>query len=113
MEKNIFQQIIDKEMPVDIIFEDEFSMAFHDVNPQAPVHVLIIPKQSMAKLIDAKESDQALLGHLLLVVTRVAKQLGVADNFRTVINNGTGALQSVFHLHLHLLAGRPLHWPPG
>ena len=77
------------------------------------MHVLVVPKKSMAKLIDAQANDQQLLGHLMLVVNKVAAQLGVSENFRLVVNNGADAGQSVFHLHLHILAGRPLHWPPG
>lgn len=113
MEKTIFQKIIDKEIPANVVYEDELCIAFHDVNPQAPVHVLIVPKHPLERLVDAKESDQSLIGHLMLTVNRVAEQLGVSDHFRVVINNGAEAGQSVFHLHVHLLAGRPLHWPPG
>lgn len=110
---SIFGKIIKREIPADIVYEDELCLAFRDVNPQAPTHVLIIPKQEMARLADAKAGDQALLGHLLLAANKIARQLGVEDAFRLVVNNGAGAGQSVFHLHLHLLAGRPFHWPPG
>jgi histidine triad (HIT) family protein len=109
----IFGKIIKREIPADIVYEDDLCLAFSDVNPQAPIHVLIIPKQEMARLADAKAQDQALLGHLLLAANKIALQLGVEDAFRLVVNNGADAGQSVFHLHLHLLAGRPLHWPPG
>ena len=109
----IFGKIIGREIPADIIYQDEWCLAFRDVNPQAPTHVLIIPRKEIARLADAGQEDQALLGHLLLAANKVARQLGVDGAFRLVVNNGAGAGQSVFHLHLHLLAGRPFHWPPG
>ncbi|MDP1537959.1 MAG: histidine triad nucleotide-binding protein [Burkholderiales bacterium] len=109
----IFGKIIRREIPADIIYEDDQCLAFRDVNPQAPTHVLVIPKQEIPRLADAQSEDQALLGHLLLVAGEVARQLGVSDAYRLVVNNGADAGQSVFHLHLHILAGRPLHWPPG
>lgn len=109
----IFGRIINREIPAKIIYEDELCLAFHDVNPQAPTHVLVIPKKEIPRLVDAQPDDQALLGHLLLAAGKVARQLGVDDACRLVVNNGAGAGQSVFHLHLHILAGRPLHWPPG
>jgi len=109
----LFSKIIKREIPADIVYEDELCLAFRDINPQAPTHVLIIPKQEIAKLADAKAADQALLGHLLLAANKIARQLGVENAFRLVVNNGADAGQSVFHLHVHLLAGRPFHWPPG
>lgn len=109
----IFGKIIQREIPADIVYEDELCLAFRDVNPQAPTHVLVIPKREIPRLADAGDADQALLGHLMLAAGRVARQLGVGDAFRLVVNNGADAGQSVFHLHLHILAGRPLHWPPG
>lgn len=109
----IFAKIIRREIPADIVYEDDLCLAFRDVNPQAPTHVLVIPKQSIPRLADAGDADQALLGHLLLAAGKVARQLGVGDAFRLIVNNGADAGQSVFHLHLHILAGRPLHWPPG
>lgn len=109
----IFGKIIRREIPADIVYEDDQCLAFRDVNPQAPTHVLVIPKQAIPRLADAQSEDQALLGHLLLVAGKVARQLGVSDAYRLVVNNGADAGQSVFHLHLHILAGRPLHWPPG
>lgn len=109
----IFGKIIKREIPAEIVYEDELCLAFRDVNPQAPTHVLIIPRKEMARLADAGQEDQALLGHLMLAASKVARQLGVDDAFRLVVNNGASAGQSVFHLHLHLLAGRPFHWPPG
>jgi histidine triad (HIT) family protein len=109
----LFSKIIAREIPADIVYEDEMCLAFRDINPQAPVHVLLIPKQEIPKLADAAAPDQALLGHMMLAAGKVARQLGVGDAFRLVINNGAEAGQTVFHLHLHILAGRPLHWPPG
>ena len=113
MPDTIFSKIIAREIPADIVYEDELCLAFQDANPQAPVHILIIPKQPLAKVADAAAHDQALLGHLLLKAGEIARSLGCEENFRLVINNGEKAGQSVFHLHLHLLAGRPLNWPPG
>lgn len=109
---SIFQKIIDREIPADIVYEDEQALAFRDIHPQAPVHVLVIPKRPIASLGQAQEQDAALLGHLLLVAGRVARAEGLAD-FRVVTNSGVGAGQSVFHLHLHVLGGRRLGWPPG
>lgn len=112
MSNTIFGKIINREIPADIIYEDDQALAFRDVNPQAPVHFLVIPKKPIAKLSDAEESDQALLGHLLLVANKVAKQEGLQD-FRLNVNNGAGASQTVFHLHIHVLGGRSFSWPPG
>jgi histidine triad (HIT) family protein len=109
----LFSKIIAREIPADIVYEDEHCLAFRDINPQAPTHVLLVPRQELPRLADAGAADQAMLGHLLLVAGKVARQLGVADAFRLVVNNGAAAGQTVFHLHLHILAGRPLHWPPG
>ena len=113
MSETIFRKIINREIPADVVYEDELSFAFRDINPQAPVHVLIIPKKPMPKLTDAVISDQELLGHLMLVANKVADMEGVADAFRLVLNNGAGAGQEVMHMHLHLLAGRSFTWPPG
>jgi histidine triad (HIT) family protein len=109
----IFSKIIAREIPADIVYEDELCLAFRDINPQAPTHVLIIPKKEIPRLCDAKPEDQALLGHLMLVAGQVAKQLGVGEAFRVVLNNGAEAGQSVFHVHLHVLGGRGFRWPPG
>lgn len=110
----IFAKIIRKEIPARIVFESERVLAFHDVNPQAPVHILIIPKRPLADLASAGESDRELLGELLLTATKIAGEQGLSrGGFRVVINNGEGAGQSVFHLHLHLLGGRAMNWPPG
>ena len=109
----LFSRIIAHEIPADIVYEDDLCLAFRDINPQAPTHVLVIPKKEIPRLADAQAEDQALLGHLLLAAGKIARQLGVEDAFRLAVNNGAQAGQSVFHLHLHLLAGRPFHWPPG
>ena len=114
MSETIFSKIINKQIPADIVYEDDLSLAFRDINPQAPVHILIIPKKnSIATLGDAEVSDQELLGHLMLVANKVAVKEGVADAFRLVLNNGAGAGQEVMHMHFHLLAGRSFTWPPG
>jgi histidine triad (HIT) family protein len=109
----LFGKIIRGELRADIVYEDELCMAIRDINPQAPTHVLIIPRKEIPRLSDAASSDQALLGHLMLAAGKVAHSLGVGEAFRLVVNNGAEAGQSVFHLHLHLLAGRTMHWPPG
>ena len=109
----IFKKIINKEIPADIVYENDSILCFKDINPIAPIHLLIIPKKQIAKIADAEESDQDILGHLMLVAGNVARQLGVEEAFRLVVNNGEGAQQSVFHLHIHLLAGRQFNWPPG
>jgi len=113
MSETIFTKIINREIPADIIYEDDRSLAFRDINPQAPVHLLIIPKKPLQNLNEAAAADQELLGHLMLVANKVAVKEGVADAFRLVLNNGAGAGQEVFHIHFHLLAGRSLTWPPG
>jgi histidine triad (HIT) family protein len=109
----IFGKIIRREMAADIVYEDEHCVAIRDINPQAPTHVLLIPRKEIRMLSSARSGDQALLGHLMLAACTVASQLGVGDAFRVVINNGAAAGQTVFHLHLHILGGRALHWPPG
>ena len=114
MSKTIFQKIIDREIPAKLAHEDEQCIAIHDINPQAPVHVLIIPKQLIPRVGEATATDQAVLGHLLLTGAALAKQLGVAESgYRLVINNGRDGGESVPHLHVHLLGKRPLAWPPG
>ena len=113
MSDTIFQKIIDKELPADIIYEDDKSLVFRDINPVAPTHLLIIPKRQIEKISDAQKEDQALLSHLFLVAGEVARQLGIQDAFRLVVNNGEGAQQTVFHLHIHLIAERDFSWPPG
>lgn len=111
--KTIFKRIIDKEIPARIVYEDDLSIAFWDVNPQAPTHILVIPKQEIRSTAELQESDAALAGHLLLIARKVAADLGLANGYRIVINCGADGGQSVDHLHLHILAGRPLGWPPG
>ncbi len=113
MAETIFTKIINKEIPADIVYEDDQCLAFRDINPRAPVHILIIPKKAMAQLNDAESGDRELLGHIMLTVNRVAEKEGVADAYRLVLNNGAGAGQEIFHMHFHLLAGRPFSWPPG
>jgi len=109
----IFGKVIRREIPADIVYEDELCLAFRDINPQAPTHVLVIPKKEIDMLSNAKPEDEALLGHMVLAACKIARQLGVGDAFRLVVNNGAEAGQSVFHLHLHILGGRKLRWPPG
>jgi histidine triad (HIT) family protein len=106
MSDTIFGKIVSGEIPSEFIYEDEHCIAINDVNPQAPVHVLVIPKRGIPRLVDAQADDQALLGHLLLAAGNVARQLGVDEAFRLIINNGSGAGQTVYHLHLHIIAGR-------
>jgi histidine triad (HIT) family protein len=108
----IFGRILRGEIPCDQVYVDDLCLAFRDVTPQAPVHVLVIPREPIARLDAAGEEQAALLGHLLLVAARVARQEGL-QGFRTVINSGSEAGQTVFHLHVHVLGGRPLAWPPG
>ena len=105
MDKTIFQKIIEKEIPSDIIFEDELCIVIKDINPQAPIHLLIIPKKPIRKLADASNDDLEILGHLMLIVGNMSRQFNVEDAFNVVINNGEKAGQTVFHLHIHLLAG--------
>jgi len=112
-EKTVFQRIIDREIPADIVYEDDDCLAFRDINPQAPVHVLVIPRREIVSLADIEEADAPLIGHLFLVTSRIAKQLGLEDGFRTVINSGPDGGQEVPHLHIHLLGKRRLTWPPG
>ena len=113
MSKTIFQKIIKNEIPADIVYKDEQCLAFRDINPQAPMHIIIIPKKEITKISDAKLDDQNLLGHLLLKAGEIARQEGYGEGFRLVINNGEAAGQTVFHLHIHILGGRSLGWPPG
>ncbi|MEO1521692.1 MAG: histidine triad nucleotide-binding protein [Cyanobacteria bacterium J06633_2] len=112
-EDTIFGKIIRREIPADIVYEDDLALAFKDINPQAPVHVLVIPKKPIPKLADAQPDDQALLGHLLLTAKTIANQLGLEKGYRVIINTGDDGGQTVFHLHLHLLGGRALQWPAG
>jgi len=109
----LFGKIINRQIPADIVYEDELCLAFRDVNPQAPVHILLVPKQPLDMLSNAASTDQALLGHLLLAAGKITRELKIDGAFRLVINNGKEGGQAVFHLHLHILAGRKFRWPPG
>jgi histidine triad (HIT) family protein len=113
MQDNLFQKIIDRKIPADIVHEDDRCLAFRDINPQAPVHVLIIPRKVIRTHADVKPEDRELLGHLHLVASQLAEQLGIADGYRLVINCKERAGQTVPHLHMHLLGGRDFRWPPG
>lgn len=113
MAETLFSKIINREIPADIVYEDDLCLAFRDINPQAPMHILLIPKKPIEKVADATESDQTLLGYLLLKAGDIAKEQGYADAFRLVVNNGEAAGQTVFHLHIHILAGRAFSWPAG
>ncbi len=113
-ENNVFAKILRKEIPADVVHEDDQCLAFNDVAPQAPTHFLVIPKKPMVCLADAAQEDRALLGHMLWVAAELARGRGLdEDGFRVVINNGARAGQSVFHLHVHVLGGREMSWPPG
>jgi histidine triad (HIT) family protein len=115
-EKTIFQKIVDREIPAPLVYEDDLVAAFNDLNPQAPIHVLIVPKKVIPRVGEAVAEDQATLGALLLAAGKIADTLGIKDRskgFRLVINHGKDAGESVPHLHVHLLAGRDLAWPPG
>jgi|ERR1043165_2613728 histidine triad (HIT) family protein len=110
----LFCRILAGEVPADVVYQDNRALAFRDTNPQAPVHLLVIPYDHMESLDEASQRDEALLGHLLRVAARVANEQGLSESgYRTVINTGAGAGQSVFHLHLHVVGGRQLNWPPG
>lgn len=109
----IFSKIIRREIPAEIVYEDNLALAFKDINPQAPVHILVIPKQPIAQLSDAESKEHALMGHLLLTAKRVAEQAGLTNGYRIVINTGPDAGQTVYHLHLHIMGGRQMKWPPG
>lgn len=113
---SLFEKIIAREIPAEIVYEDDDALAFRDISPQAPTHILVIPKKPIPRIGEAEETDQALLGHLLLVAGQVATDLGVndpAEGFRLVINNGRNGGEAVPHLHIHLLSGRQMQWPPG
>lgn len=110
----IFCKIANKEIPAKVVLEDDEVIAFHDTNPQAPTHVLVIPKRHIVGIGHAEPEDALLLGRLLLAARRVAEQTGIAESgFRTVVNQGAHAGQTVFHLHVHVIGGRPMGWPPG
>lgn len=109
----IFGKILRKEIPCTLIYEDDQCIAFNDINPQAPVHFLVIPRKPITQLSNAEDADERLLGHLMIVARNLAKAQALEDGFRLVINDGKNGAQSVFHLHLHVLGGRQMHWPPG
>jgi histidine triad (HIT) family protein len=114
MADNIFAKIIRREIPAKIVYEDDRVLAFRDVEPKASTHVLIVPKKDIARVAEAREADEPLLGHLLTVAAEIARKEGIEETgYRLVINNGGHAGESVPHLHLHLLGGRPMDWPPG
>ena len=112
MADTIFGKIAKGEAQADIVYQDDRALVFRDLNPQAPTHLLVIPRKPLATLSEADQDDEALLGHLLLVANRAASEEGL-ENFRVVVNNGAGAGQTVFHLHIHVLGGRSFSWPPG
>jgi histidine triad (HIT) family protein len=113
MSKTLFQRIIDREIPAKIEYEDDLCIVIHDIKPEAPLHLLIIPKKAIARVGEATAADEAVLGHLLLVAGELARKLSLAKGFRIVINNGSDAGEAVPHLHVHLLAKRKMDWPPG
>ncbi len=114
MSKTLFEKIVAREVPAKIVFEDDLVLAFHDIRPQAPVHVLIVPKKPISRIAEASVEDEGILGHLLLKAAEVAKKLGVdKSGFRLVFNNGPAAGEAVPHLHCHIIGGRSLGWPPG
>ena len=113
MSKTLFEKIIAREIPAAIVYEDDSVLAFRDINPQAPVHVLIVPKKPVARIAEARTDDQQLLGYLLLQAAEVARRLDLKNGYRLVINNGADGGETVPHLHIHILGGRHLAWPPG
>jgi len=112
-EKTIFKKIIDKEIPADVVYEDDLCMAFRDIAPKAPVHVLVIPKKEIATIDDLADEDAPLLGHMWMTIRNLAKELGLEQGYRVVVNCKEGGGQEVPHLHFHILGGRNLKWPPG
>jgi histidine triad (HIT) family protein len=113
MSKTLFEKIIDREIPARIEYEDDRCIVIHDIQPQAPVHLLIIPKKLIPRLAEASRADEAVLGHLLVVAGELAKKLNLDNGFRIVVNSGPDACESVPHVHVHLLAKRQMAWPPG
>lgn len=112
-EQTLFQRILTGDIPAEIIFQDDMAFVIKDINPQAPIHVLVIPKKPVARLDEAVEEDRALLGHLLLVARNMAKKLQLKDGYRVIINNGSDGGESVPHMHVHVVGGRKMTWPPG
>lgn len=113
MGETVFSKIIRREIPADIVYEDDLVLAFKDIAPQAPTHIVLIPKKAIANISQAESNDHALMGHLLLMVKKITEQLNINNGYRVVINTGEDGGQTVDHLHLHILAGRHLDWPPG
>ena len=113
MSKTLFEKIIDREIPAKVEYEDDRCIVIHDIQPKAPIHLLIIPRKPIPRIAEASAADEAILGHLLVVAGDLARKLGLANGFRIVINNGPDAGEAVPHLHVHLLAKRPMGWPPG
>jgi histidine triad (HIT) family protein len=114
MSKTLFEKIASREIPAMIVYEDDFVIAFRDINPQAPTHIVIVPKKAMPRIAEAEEDDQSLLGHLMLKAAVVAEEAGLAKTgYRLVINNGPNGGETVPHLHCHILGGRRMQWPPG
>ena len=112
-EKTVFKRIIDREIPATIVYEDDLCLAFRDIHPQAPTHVIVIPKKEIAAPSDVTPEDEQLVGHLFVAMRKIAEQLGLADGYRVVTNCGRCAGQEVMHLHFHMLGGRGFRWPPG
>ena len=113
MESTLFEKIISREIPADIIYEDDKCIVINDIAPQAPTHLLIIPKKDITMISKSDDDDVLVLGHLMIIAKKMASRIGLDDTFRLVVNNGAKAGQSVFHLHVHLLSGRIFSWPPG
>jgi histidine triad (HIT) family protein len=113
MSDSIFQKIIDGEVDADIVHRDDRCVAFHDINPVAPTHILVVPRKPIPSLDDLEDEDADLIGHLFMVARDVAREEGLRDGYRTVINCGDDGGQTVYHLHLHVMGGRPMDWPPG
>lgn len=114
MSKTLFEKICDREIPADIVYEDELCVGFRDIAPQAPVHLLVVPRKPIPRIAEADDEDQGLIGHLLLTARKIAKEQGLAEKgFRLVVNNGPEGGEAVPHLHIHILAGRQMTWPPG
>lgn len=113
MSKTLFEKICDREIPADILHEDELCVCFRDIAPQAPVHLLVVPRKPIPRIAEAADADQPLIGHLFLTARRIAKEQGLAEGFRIVVNNGPDGGEAVPHLHVHILGGRQMKWPPG
>lgn len=113
MEETLFEKIINKKIPATIEHEDDCCVAFRDINPQAPIHILLVPRKRITRLAEAQPEDKTVLGHLLLIAAQLAAKMGLQKGFRIIINNGVHGGETVPHLHVHLIGGRPLTWPPG